>query len=501
MNAGVVLLCLLLVLYCTQDKFFCHAQGQEEDGYADSYEYEYEYEGGDSVAVEVDSGASIAEIKKEQRRAEALKKQAEMQEARKAAQAAEALRAKKASQAAQASDEEDQRLLIQRRNQGKRGYKKSVGSAAIRTDLPKLASPKLIATTQVGVGCIPQAEWGVRVVLEEKKKLVDPDQKKLKEVRGRVQSAEETASVDPRGGRGKAGEEEEAREAKEEEEQVSKGKSKKVKKPSFRELQAQKMDARKEKEASRHVVKGSLQAGASCESLICGACKVVAEEFSHAVMEGGTEEKYPYVEDVAAGFCARNVFQLRYQELVRNTCMTIFGDKAGYRDAILHPLEEEEAHWDKLSEAARLVPRIKRSCLAIGGCSKESFEMNLAPKSKEQEHWDDKCYVCQAFAGELEERLHLMKGITEVSVKEIVRAGCDRVHFPSKEFEGMCAPLVQGALLDDISWIAFMHSESIARKGKAEKIFAESLCESVNFCEKWVDPDAEEEEAQEEVFF
>ena len=43
-------------------------------------------------------------------------------------------------------------------------------------------------------------------------------------------------------------------------------------------------------------------------------------------------------------------------------------------------------------------------------------------------------------------------------------------------------------LLDEIGWIAKMHSESLARKEKSDKSFADKMCEEVNLCEKWEDP-------------
>ncbi len=261
------------------------------------------------------------------------------------------------------------------------------------------------------------------------------------------------------------------------------------------------LDERREKEASRQAQRGTLQAGTSCERLICGACKVVAEEFAIAVVEGGTLDKYPYVEDVLTGFCQRNMLELRYHELVRTMCMSVTGDKVGYRDALLRPVEEEQQQWERMAEPLLLRPNVRKSCLAIGACDKSHFEMQLAPKKREQEHWDDKCYVCQAFAHELEERLHLMRGVTEVSVMEVVRTGCNRVYFPSDNLRDLCQALVSGSALDDVAWIAFMHSENIARKGKTERVFADSMCESVSFCEKWVDPDAEIVVAQEEVYF
>ena len=33
-----------------------------------------------------------------------------------------------------------------------------------------------------------------------------------------------------------------------------------------------------------------------------------------------------------------------------------------------------------------------------------------------------------------------------------------------------CKPLTEGKLLDDVSWIAFMHAEAVARKSKADRL-------------------------------
>lgn len=33
-----------------------------------------------------------------------------------------------------------------------------------------------------------------------------------------------------------------------------------------------------------------------------------------------------------------------------------------------------------------------------------------------------------------------------------------------------------------------MHSESLQRKDKSDKTFADRMCEEVKLCEKWVDP-------------
>lgn len=38
----------------------------------------------------------------------------------------------------------------------------------------------------------------------------------------------------------------------------------------------------------------------------------------------------------------------------------------------------------------------------IGACEEEQFEFVSEPLDYTQEQWDDKCYVCQAFAKDLE---------------------------------------------------------------------------------------------------
>lgn len=46
-------------------------------------------------------------------------------------------------------------------------------------------------------------------------------------------------------------------------------------------------------------------------------------------------------------------------------------------------------------------------CLDIGACAPSQFEFQSTPAIKQQEHWDDKCFVCQAFAKDLEVRVKI----------------------------------------------------------------------------------------------
>ncbi len=73
------------------------------------------------------------------------------------------------------------------------------------------------------------------------------------------------------------------------------------------------------------------------------------------------------------------------------------------------------------------------------------------------------------------------------------------------KYHDICKPLVEGKLLDDISWLAKVHGESIAKRAKGEQKFEDKLCEEIDWCKPWVDPEeAKEKEAEktlEQVFF
>ena len=43
----------------------------------------------------------------------------------------------------------------------------------------------------------------------------------------------------------------------------------------------------------------------------------------------------------------------------------------------------------------------------VGACDKSGFELKLTPRSIQEDHWDENCYVCQAFAYEIEVNLYI----------------------------------------------------------------------------------------------
>ena len=69
----------------------------------------------------------------------------------------------------------------------------------------------------------------------------------------------------------------------------------------------------------------------------------------------------------------------------------------------------------------------------------------------------------------------------------------------------MCRKLIKGKLLEDIAWLSKVHEESIAKKSKAELRFPDKICQEIDWCEPWVDPEKLKEKeirkALEPVYF
>lgn len=94
------------------------------------------------------------------------------------------------------------------------------------------------------------------------------------------------------------------------------------KRMTFREKQALRMKERQEKEAQRELVKPKYRLGADCETLICGACKAVVEEFGYAVAKAVPDPNIKYIDQVTEGFCSIKPITLKYREIVADMCKT-----------------------------------------------------------------------------------------------------------------------------------------------------------------------------------
>lgn len=94
----------------------------------------------------------------------------------------------------------------------------------------------------------------------------------------------------------------------------------KVKRLSFREKQELRMKERREQEAARELLRPKFRLGADCETLVCGACKAVVEEFAVAVHAAVHNTSIEYVEEVSIGMCSKKEVRLKYIDIVSDVC-------------------------------------------------------------------------------------------------------------------------------------------------------------------------------------
>lgn len=72
-------------------------------------------------------------------------------------------------------------------------------------------------------------------------------------------------------------------------------------------------------------------------------------------------------------------------------------------------------------------------------------------------------------------------------------------------YDKVCRDLIHGKVLDDIAWLAKVHGESVIKKARGELKFSDKLCEEIDWCKPYVDPEKLKEkkvqESIEAVFF
>ena len=198
------------------------------------------------------------------------------------------------------------------------------------------------------------------------------------------------------------------------------------KRVSFREKQAQKMKERREKIAQRELIRPKFRLGLDCESLVCGSCKTIIDEFGDAIHRSITDPKIRYIDQLFEGFCDSKYIKIKYDDIVYDICKNFEDEKLGYKEAVVAAFEED-GNWPKINTYKSLAPKKEKICVAIGACSSDQFEFQTEPLYEQQEHWDDKCFTCQAFAQELEQRTQVTRHVTEASIVPIVKSTCDRM--------------------------------------------------------------------------
>lgn len=427
------------------------------------------------------------EKKKEARRAENLLTQQKLKE--------ESLRLEEKKAKAKQDAEQKLKDLQDKKtfaNSEQRGYQSNPGKSNRRVMVPYL-NDKLLKALKETYYCVPKKDWGNNPI-----KTKDDENAKKKDVSGDPLLKDSMNRIE---------QQEDGSMTAEDTNTLTSSTTtikKKPKKPTFRELQEKKMQERKEREAKKLADNQSYLPGGSCEALSCAACGVLVEHFSKRVHFGMDKPQYVYIDDLIPGFCEDRHLQLSYSSLVTEMCTTMLvTDKSGgYKEAFVTPFDEE-SNWLVATSAMALRSKSKQICTSLGACAADYYDVVLKPARKEQEHWDERCFVCQAFANSLEERLHLAKGLTEGSAVKVVEETCDRLEL-NDSLRGMCSGLVSGSTLHDIGWVAFMHAETIPKQRRTTRLFADKLCEEQKYCEKYTPPEeleAAEVAKIEPVFF
>lgn len=210
------------------------------------------------------------------------------------------------------------------------GYYKNVGGGVLKIK-NMLVDEAYVNETIDYYDCVPRRLINVLKVEEEEveefqsiESQIQDLKKKMTEIN--VISNAIAEGIDPRTakemGRNAVAEAEEGNNTKsaidgEEEEGSSKKREKRV---SFREKQTMKMQEKREKEAARELVRPKYRLGADCESLVCGSCKVIVDEFAFMVHAGIDDQEKRYIEDLTVDFCQSKSIAIKYNDMVHDIC-------------------------------------------------------------------------------------------------------------------------------------------------------------------------------------
>lgn len=235
-----------------------------------------------------------------------------------------------------------------------------------------------------------------------------------------------------------------------------------------------------------------------CESQICMACKSVVDEFADKVFKNIDNANVEYLYDVIEyqqPLCESPQIRQRYTPVVHNICEKLTDEETGFRDMFTRPFEDD-FDWKNVKSRETLLPKKEQICVSSGLCDSVAFEFEVAP---DQDWGSDQCFVCHALLDDLEDKVSVQQKVTEGSAIGLVKSGCDNLKLP-ESLASECKMMTEGKLLDDIGWILKLFKESLERKEKAHRNFADSACEEISMCEKWIDPKAEKEPEIEMVY-
>lgn len=135
----------------------------------------------------------------------------------------------------------------------------------------------------------------------------------------------------------------------------------KRKRMSFREKQALRLQQRKEREQAREALRPKFRLGADCETLICGSCKAIVDEFGQAVFNAIRDPKIKYIDQLTENFCGSKMIMVKYMDLVHDVCSAFEQETLGYKEALVSAFEGLQ-RWEDANKLPVLARMKKQVC-------------------------------------------------------------------------------------------------------------------------------------------
>lgn len=217
---------------------------------------------------------------------------------------------------------------------------------------------------------------------------------------------------------------------------------------------------------------------------------------------------------------------MRYNRKVHDVCAYMTNQQA-YKNILVKPFESEvDYDWDTdLDLSSHSISRktaeicgtfslqfiiilandydIHSGDGGVQACEVDQLNEVLPAMTEEQVDWTSECFVCNAVANAVEERLALYSVLTQADAEKLVKNSCDMMLLDAGDM-GICRILTSAENGDEFAWAAQRHREAMDGKEREAMTFAEKVCYPIAGCALWIDSskakNIKEDRAMEAVF-
>lgn len=234
--------------------------------------------------------------------------------------------------------------------------------------------------------------------------------------------------------------------------------------------------------------------GSDCESLACGSCKIVVDEFAQRVYKNIDNVAVQTLEDLLAfkiPFCSSPNIAIKYSPVVEYVCKKLFSAK-DQRDFVISAFEAD-AEWSNVLNPSKLRRKQQKICTASGFCDASYFQYQY--DMEKDEGWESSsCYVCHAVMEDFEEKASLYRKVDDIESINIARGGCNNLELDVK-LAAECESIMSDSLIYDVAWIIKLHYENIQKKLYTHRSFPDMACENLSMCKRYVESLEDEKES------